>query len=115
MKKDYKELDPVNIFVPDYNQIIIIKEGSGDNLDKEDIENGYVDYIYYSQYSLDEELGEVDGGMIMIKEPLVDLYSSLRETIVDVLEFAYGKDPIPDYVLLNKRGDTNSEESKDNV
>ena len=40
------------IFIPVMKQIIRIAEGTGDNLLPEDIEEGYVDYIYYEQYEL---------------------------------------------------------------
>lgn len=99
----YKELDPVNIFIPECNQIIIIKEGSGDNLSREDMEDGFVDYIYYTQYSLnDGDIKEIDGGMILQKTYLAETYSSLRLVISDVLEMAYDSKYTP-YVMLNKK------------
>lgn len=95
---EYKEeLKPVYIYVPTKNQIIGIKEGSGDNLSKEDRENGYVDYIYYSQYELGEDIEEVDGGDILQKEYLRDKYKSLEEVIPEVLEFVYD---ISDYEYI---------------
>ena len=42
------------IFVPAMEQIIHIAEGTGYNLLQEDIEEGYVDYIYYEQYELSQ-------------------------------------------------------------
>ncbi len=54
-----------------------IEEGTGDNLDSEDIEQGYVDYIYYSVYSSEEDYDngkeEFDGGMVLLKQYYVDL------------------------------------------
>lgn len=41
--------DTIYIYVPTFNQIVRISEGTGDNLLDEDIEAGYVDYIYYEQ------------------------------------------------------------------
>ena len=85
------------------NQIIIIKEGSGDNLSREDMEDGFVDYIYYTQYSLnDGDIKEIDGGMILQKTYLAETYSSLRLVISDVLEMAYDSKYTP-YVMLNKK------------
>lgn len=86
-----KELNPVYIYIPSKNQIIGIKEGSGCNLSHEDLAKGYIDYIYYTQYSLGEDIEEVDGGEILQKELLRDVYKSLfdKEVIEQVLEFAY--------------------------
>lgn len=54
-----------------------IEEGTGDNLLNEDIEEGYVDYIYYSVYSSLEAYNngeeEIDGGMILLKIYYIDL------------------------------------------
>lgn len=71
-------------------QIIRIAEGSGDNLLKEDIENGYVDYIYYAQHELSADMPEVDGGMVLLEELLRDKYHCMTECIPDVLDMAYG-------------------------
>ena len=99
----YKELDPVSLFIPECNQIVIIKEGSGDNLSREDREEGFVDYIYYTQYSLNNgDIEEVDGGMILQKSYLADTYSSLRLVISDVLDMAYDSKDTP-YVVLAKK------------
>lgn len=64
--------------------------GSGDNLLQEDIENGYVDYIYYDQYELGADVTEMDGGQILLEEMLKDKYRCMEECIPDVLEMAYG-------------------------
>jgi len=78
------------IFVPEMRQIIHISEGDGSNLLPEDIGDGYVDYIYYGQYEVEEGMPEVDGGQILLKGPLRDRYHCLAECIPDVLEMAYG-------------------------
>ena len=96
-----KELDPVSLYIPESNQLVIIKEGSGDNLSKQEREEGYKDYIYYTQYSLEDgECEEVDGGIIIEKEFLQDKYKTLYETISSVLRMAY--DGIPEYIILKK-------------
>lgn len=78
------------IFIPERRQVIHISEGSGDNLLQEDIENGYVDYIYYAQHELSAGMPEADGGMVLLKEMLGDKYRCMEECIPDVLEMAYG-------------------------
>lgn len=101
----YKELEPVILYIPECNQLLSIKEGSGDNLSYEDREQGYVDYIYYTQYSLESgEPEEIDGGMVLQKSYLAETYSSLRLVIGEVLDMAYDSENTP-YVLLTKKGE----------
>ena len=82
--------DDIFVFVPEMRQIIRIAEGNGSNLLQEDIENGYVDYIYYDQHELGEDMQEVDGGQILLEEMLRDKYRCMEECIPDVLDMAYG-------------------------
>ena len=77
------------IFVPEMKQIIRIAEGTGDNLLPEDQDQGCVDYIYYEQYELSQDMPEVDGGQIMLKEMLRDKYECMADCIPDVLDMAY--------------------------
>ena len=90
-------LNPVNIYVPKFKQIITISEGNGMNLLDEDMGEGFVDYIYYDQY--DYDLQEVDGGQIMLTEMIQDTYASMKECIPAVLDMAYGDETI-DYIVL---------------
>lgn len=78
------------IFVPEMRQIIYIVEGSGDNLSSEDLEQGYVDYIYYEQYGLDAGMPEVDGGVLLLERMLRKQYDCLADCIPDVLDMVYG-------------------------
>lgn len=78
------------IYVPEKRQVVRIAEGSGDNLLSEDVERGYVDYIYYEQYELGIDMPEVDGGQIMLKSLLRDEYQCISDCIPDVLDMAYG-------------------------
>lgn len=81
--------DDLFIFVPETKQIIRISEGSGCNLLPEDTEQGYVDYIDYSQFDLDADFEEADGGMLMLKEMVRHRYKKLANAIPDVLSMAY--------------------------
>lgn len=92
--------EPVYIYVPGEQQIIRITEGSGDNLTDEDTDAGFVDYIYYEQYSREFAFPEVDGGMIMLTELFVDKYKETKECIPAVLDMAYGDTSI-EYILLD--------------
>lgn len=65
-----------------------ICEGTGDNLLQEDVDEGYVDYIYYDYYEslLDIREDNVhDGGMILLKRYYQDM--SLEEIIKEVQDF----------------------------
>lgn len=86
-KEGYSDL---YIFVPDVKQIICISEGNGDNLSEEDIESGYVDYIYYTVYQLDNGIQEVGGAEMLLKEMVREKYHCLADCIPDVLEMEYG-------------------------
>lgn len=89
------------IFVPEVEQIIRIAEGSGDNLCEEDIAAGIRDYLYYDQYDLDSEVLEVDGGMVLLEEPVREKYKGLVDSIPDVLDMAYGSSDF-EYVVLTQ-------------
>ena len=91
--------DDLFLYIPEMGQIICISEGSGDNLLPEDIEEGYVDYLYYDQYGLSSCLPEIDGGQILLKEMLRKKYRCLADCIEDVLEMAYGSDSVG-YIIL---------------
>ena len=84
--------DTIYIFVPEEKQLIRISEGTGDNLSSEDIENGYVDYIYYEQHAVSIGLPEIDGGMVMLTEPFQKKFTSTKEAIPNVLDMAYGNE-----------------------
>lgn len=92
--------DEIYIYVPSKKQIIRISEGSGDNLTDYDLDQGYVDYIYYETHSLEQDLPEVDGGMIFLNQLFKQKYNSTKESIPAVLDMAY-EDENVDYVLLN--------------
>lgn len=89
-RKKQEGYEDIFIFVPGVGQIIRMAEGSSDNLLSEDMENGYVDYIYYEQYELGAGIPEVDGGQILLDELLRDRYCRMAECIPDVLDLAYG-------------------------
>lgn len=88
------------IYVKTKKQIIRIDEGSGDNLTDDDIAQGYVDYIYYEVYNVQQDLPEVDGGMIMLTEWFQEKFESTKEAIPAVLDMAYGDESI-EYIMLN--------------
>lgn len=65
-----------------------ISEGTGDALMQEDLDQGYVDYIYYDYYQSLEDIKDdnaYDGGMILLKKLYKDM--SLEEVIKKVEDF----------------------------
>lgn len=88
------------IYVQTKKQIIRIDEGSGDNLTDDDIAQGYVDYIYYEVYNVQQDLPEVDGGTIMLTEWFQEKFESTKEAIPAVLDMAYGDESIG-YIMLD--------------
>lgn len=91
--------DDIFIFVPAMSQIIRISEGDGMNLQEEDIQNGYTDYIYYDQHELSMNFPGVDGGQVMLKKPFRERFNSMEECVPYVLDMAYGNDEL-EYVIL---------------
>ena len=91
--------DTIYIYVPEVRQIIKISEGSGDNLNDEDMEAGFVDYVYYEQYVMDPYMRETDGGMLMLTELFQEHYNSTADAIPDVLDMAYNDNKLGFIVL----------------
>ena len=82
--------DDIYLYVPMTQEVFVIAEGSGDNLDNEDYENGYVDYVYYDIHDAKASgLPEKDGGMLLTTEYVREKYSALSEAIEDVFNLAY--------------------------
>ena len=92
--------EPIYIYVPDAKQIIKISEGSGDNLLDEDVEAGYVDYIYYEQYVMDPHMRETDGGMVMLSELFQKKFTCTEDAVPSVLDMAYGQESLV-YIVLD--------------
>lgn len=88
------------IYIQAKRQIVRIDEGSGDNLTDDDIAHGYVDYIYYEVYNVQQDFPETDGGMIMLTELFQEKFKSTKEAIPAVLDMAYGDDSIG-YIVLD--------------
>lgn len=95
------EYDTIFIYVPSTNEIIEIAEGLADNLTDEDIRNGYVDYIYYSQHAAEKGFPCIDGGQVVLKDLFRDKYSKTEDCIPEVLETVYASAEM-EYILLQK-------------
>lgn len=80
------------IYYKDKGELISISEGDGSNLSSEDEANGFVDYLYYDVYDI-QNLGEsIDGGMILLKKPIKDEFMCANDVIARVLNMHYGID-----------------------
>ena len=93
----------IMLYIPKTETIIVISEGTGDNLLDEDIEAGYMDYLNYEVADVSEMLSNrsipEDGGMIMYEELIQEKFKDLKETIPDVLEDIYGTKDIQYQIL----------------
>lgn len=87
------------IFVWDMGEVICISEGDGDNLFREDEEEGYVDYIYYEQYAACTGMPSVDGGIVLLEGKFRDMFRRTADCIPYVLDMAYGCSMMP-YAIL---------------
>lgn len=107
----------VTLFSTDRNMFYHICFGSGDNLDSEDIENGYDDYMNIDAYKWNGErplmevinnirendgyidevdgLKDIDSGMMLIKRAKYNNSGDIRDYLEDSLDFVnYGADTI---------------------
>ena len=91
--------DTIYIYVPEMKQIVMVSEGSGDNLLDEDIDAGFVDYIYYDTYRMLSGIQEEDGGMVMLTELFREKFTCTKDAIPYVLDMAYGNDSLQFIVL----------------
>lgn len=77
------------MFVEDEDGFIFrIAEGTGDALEQKDIDNGYVDYIYYDIYASLEDICDqeiYDGGIILLKKPYKE--HTVEEILAEVCKF----------------------------
>ena len=90
----------------DNETAIFIREGTGDNLDAEDIAEGYVDYIYYDTFDVCDgrdfarraEDGDTsDGGMILLTREYQE--HTTLEIARKTVAFIYGDDEKPDWKI----------------
>lgn len=80
------------VYIPERGEFLMACEGTGDNLLQEDIDEGYVDYIYIETYIWDgNEFIEYDGGQQLLSELYQNKYKDDDETMIrDAMEFMYG-------------------------
>ncbi|WP_027438710.1 hypothetical protein [Lachnospira multipara] len=84
--------------------VLFIKEGSGDNLSYEDIEDGYVDYIYTEVYLKDDLVkeefpSEVGGGFMLLKDTIENLFYD--KPIRELIDYVFTENTEEDYYELH--------------
>lgn len=100
-KSAYQPYNYMDVFVYliEANKVLRISEGTGDNLLREDRQAGYIDYIYYSSYDMNDEFSEDDGGEILLEEYFKDKYSCTAACVDDVMEFI---EYAGEYIILSQ-------------
>ena len=102
----------VLVYLKDEKLLLKIQEGTGDNLDREDLENGMVDYVLFSFFrpkcldiDQEREMEEVDeGGMLMF-----DREVRADEVVLDVYEFHFGRKMKKDGMIVLFRDEDTTE------
>lgn len=97
-------MEQILLHIPEEEALILLSEGTGANLDYEDIQNGYVDYVNLDRYDENKDeylknqaeyLGEpTDGGLILLKEPYEKVLSTEQGKtwiIKEAIEYMIGK------------------------
>lgn len=82
-------MNDIFIFVKSEGVILKISEGDGSNLWEDDISNGYVDYLCYDIYPLEDDIVSSDGGIMLLTDYVSTKYQKIRDLILDVLEFVF--------------------------
>lgn len=100
--KEKENYDGLWIFVPKMQALIYAEEGTGDNLLAEDRENGYVDYVEYQTYRLENSCEEDDGGEWMLTELFREKYPNMEACVKDLLTFIYDQEDLP-YLILPRK------------
>lgn len=94
------------IYDMDTDLLITAVEGTGDNLSKQDIEDGFTNYVMTSVYKQDgDNIELVDGGQMMSKVSIAELYGRWQDgesdNLVDRL-LDYWSCSGDDYKLLDE-------------
>lgn len=98
--------DEIMVYVPKKKLFLYVAEGTGDNLWQEDMDEGYVDYLYIEVYKMDgTEMFEVDGGELLLKEYVRDRYANDndgKQMINDAARFIWNIELKPnEYVIID--------------
>ena len=102
-EKAYEAL-AVYLFVLNKNgcTYILVTEGTGDNLLREDIADGYVDYVNYDIGCFEEDsFVSDDGGMVLSKKMICEMPDRLISMIDQVVDMAVGLSDVTDVYVVS--------------
>lgn len=84
------------IWVPEYQSMVYMQEGSGEQLLPEDYANGYNAYIDYTVSIFEDNVfHEDDGGIYMYRGS-----SNWQNQIGNTLKYIFDTDKVPNYYML---------------
>lgn len=92
------------VYVPERETFIVMSEGTGDNLLKEDFEAGLEDYIIYDYFTLYDVLDRVvkmEGGMVMYPYLIQEKHDDLEDYIKDIIMDIFDTDKL-DYQIIGR-------------
>lgn len=74
-------------YLPGEGIFLHVAEGTGDNLDSDDIEEGFVDYYVWSTFHMNAALEFVgdDGGMNLLESMCSDAFTDAEEMLKDCM------------------------------
>ena len=83
-------------------KLVAVQEGTGDNLDAQDIKDGYVDYWLSSIYEQDgEDITLVDSGQILTSKPIAEMEDEeILRRIFEYWELGDPESRDADYTIL---------------
>lgn len=99
--KDFRKKDGngIMLWIPEKNEIFQVMIGIGDNLLREDYEQGYDSYLYIKTYVYeDPDFDEMDGGDMMYRSNEETYDDDITTAVYDALEFHY--DEVPYFIPL---------------
>ena len=89
----------IMLFIPEEKQLLCVSIGTGDNLLKEDKQNGYDSYLYLTQFEYDGvDMEEIDGGDMMYRSEEETYDKDICTAVYDALKFIY--DYVPNFIPL---------------
>lgn len=112
--QDIHPYDDIWVYLPEQQHLVSASEGTGDNLLPEDKSAGYVDYVEYTVYSLEDSCEPEDGGEWMLRKMLRESYPDMRACIPDLLECIYGEKDMA-YIVLPSQWIIKQEETYEKI
>lgn len=98
--KEENKMNGILLYIPEEKQFLSLAIGTGDNLLREDREQGYDSYIYIQTFTYDDpDMEETDGGEMMYRISEQTYDDDITTAVCDAVEFIYGN--LIDFVPLH--------------